>query len=581
MITRPRAALATLATVVSTLSLVPVTAVAHGSVRTPNGDRATDSRAVYLVGGAVASINPTRAMLKNKDFYLGGYGFGDDKIANKFQIPSTVGRYATGILGDGAHSRALMLSDRHNTIAMAQIETQGYFIEYKQGPFGIEDIRKDASAQIYALSLTEKHPAPVPSPAQILVDSDHSHGGPDTAGVWGGDPTSYLREVHNRTVKALVGAWKAMRPATLTYGVAHAGVQGETNMYPPSVNDDPLLTNQFSNDARNQVMDDEVRVIQARSVKTGKVIDTYVNYSSHPTVLGSDNTLVTGDYVGRLNLQIEKKYGGFGMDQVGTLGRTQPARTGCDNPKLKNAAANLCALDDYAKRVMVKIRYAVRHAKPLRGPATVALSSYLIQDLSDSPVLVGLEYAGSLIGVPGARALGYPWFTASLLGTTTYSGHIGKLLISGGPGEMYPQIVAEVRRDVPGMQGYLNIGTAGDFLGYLISPLSAYPEPIRRSMLSGNPPPLGDPDCGVAGLSVGCPDPIGNDNFFFNVSPTLGMRITCSLLRGAADTLGKPESLYLQKDSTCHLFANDLLSAPGDDTKFPAPKDMSKSMPHM
>ncbi|HEX3707924.1 MAG TPA: hypothetical protein VHV76_14960 [Mycobacteriales bacterium] len=573
-----RPAVILLAAAVCAISIVPA---AFASSSTRSKDQPA-KRAIYLVGGGVASINPTHAMLKNKDFYLGGYGFGDDKIANKLQVPDTVGRYATGILGDGAHSRALMLSDKHNTIAFAQIETQGYFISYKQGPFGIEDIRKDASAKIAALAATETAPAPVPSPAQILVDSDHTHGGADTVGVWGGDPTSYLREVRDRTVKALVHAWKVMQPATLTYGVAHAGVENELNEYPPSVGDEPLLTNQFSNDAHNQVMDDEIRVLQAHNPTTGKVLDTYVNYSSHPTVLDSDNTLVTGDYVGRLNLQIAKAFGGFGMDQVGTLGRTQPARADCTKTKLKKPARqHLCALDQYAARVMIEVRYAVRHAKAVRGPATVGLSSYLIQDVITSPVLLALEYGGSLIGVPGARELGYPWFTANLLGTTTFSGHIGDILVSGGPGEMYPQIVAEVRRDVPGMQGYMNIGTAGDFLGYLISPLSAYPEPIRRSVLSGNPPPLGDPACGVAGLSVGCPDPIGNDNFFFNVSPTMGMRVTCSLLRGAADTRGVPESAYLNKDSNCPLFRNDLQSAPGFDTDFPAPKDMSKQEPHM
>jgi hypothetical protein len=577
VITRPRAALITLAVAASTISLAPYAA----SARAPRVPHAEVKGATYLFGGAVTSINPTHAMLKNKDFYLGGYGFGDDKIANKYQIPSTVGRYATGHLADGAHSRAVMISDRHNTIALAQIETQGYFIEYKQGPFGIEDIRKDAAAQIYALAAAEKTHAPIPAPRQILVDSDHTHGGADTAGVWGGDPTSYLRMVHDRTVKALVQAWQRMRPAKLTYGVAHAGVENETNEYPPSVNDDPLLTNQFSNDANNQVMDDEVRVIQAHSPKTGKVFATYVNFSAHPTVLGDDNHLVTGDYVGRLNLKIQKAFGGFGMDQVGTLGRTQPARDGCTDPTKKGAAASICALDGYAARVMVKIRYAVRHAKPIAGPASVGMSSYLIQDVTDSPVLLALEYGGSLVGVPGARAIGFPWFTGPILSTTTFSGHIGKILISGGPGEMYPQIVKEVRRDVPGMQGYINIGTAGDFLGYLIAPLKAYPEPIRRSMLSGNPPPNGDPSCSVAGISIGCPDPIGNDNFFFNVSPSIGMRITCSLLRGAADTLGRPVSTFQQKYSTCHLFADDLLRAPGDDTKFPAPKDMSKSMPHM
>ncbi len=538
--------------------------------------------AIYLVGGAAESINPTPAMLAHKDFYLGGYGFGDDKIANKYQIPDTVGRYATGILGDGSHSRAIMFSDRTHTIAFAQIETQGYFIAYKQGPFGIEDIRKDAAAEIARLASREREHAPVPTASEILVDSDHTHGGPDTVGVWGGDPTSYLELVHDRTVKALVEAWQAMRPATLTYGVAHAGVAGETKEYPPSVNDDPLLTNQFSNDPRNQTMDDEIRVIQAHDPKTGKVLDTYTNYSSHPTVLDSDNTYVTGDYVGRLNDAMRKAFGGFAMDQVGTLGRTQPNRAECLEPNLKAfKAKQLCELDEYAGRVLLGVKYAVRHSQPVRGPATVGMSSYLIEDVIDSPVLLAVEYAGSLVGAPGARALGYPWFTANLLGTTTFSGHIGDLLVSGGPGEMYPQIVQAVRDDVPGMQGYLNIGTAGDFLGYLIAPLSSYPEPIRRSLFSGNPPPAGDPACKVLGVSIGCPDPIGNDNFFFNVSFTIGSRIECSLLRGAADTLGKPQSAYLSKDGECPLFANDLLNGPGADTKFPAEPNMIKTEPHM
>ena len=145
-----RPALALLAAVICASTFAP-TAFASDRHAAAKASRS----AVYLVGGAATSINPTRAMLKNKDFYLGGYGFGDDKVLNKYQIPATSGRYATGILKDGVHSRALMISDRHNSIAFAQIETQGYFISYKQGPFGIEDIRKDASAQIYALAAAQ------------------------------------------------------------------------------------------------------------------------------------------------------------------------------------------------------------------------------------------------------------------------------------------------------------------------------------------------------------------------------------------------------------------------------------------
>src|SRR3954454_2254663 len=203
------------------LSVVAVisAAVVPGAVAV-TAQTAPAQPAVYLVGGGVESINPTPAMLAGKSFYLGGYGFSDFKVANRKQIPGTSGRYATGILGDGAHSRAFAVSDKKHTIVLSQIETQGYFAAYKAGPYGINEIRKDASRAIAALAAHNPSATPVPTPSQILVDSDHSHGGPDTVGVWGGVPKSYLQLVHNQTVRAIVDAWKALRPATLSYGVA-------------------------------------------------------------------------------------------------------------------------------------------------------------------------------------------------------------------------------------------------------------------------------------------------------------------------------------------------------------------------
>jgi hypothetical protein len=209
------------------------------------------------------------------------------------------------------------------------------------------------------------------------------------------------------------------------------------------------------------------------------------------------------------------------------------------------------------------------------------MSSYLLLDPATSPTLIGLLYGGTVIGAPAARTVGYPWFTGDVLGTTSFSGRIGSLLISGGPGEMYPQIPAKVRHFVPGMQGYLSIGTAGDFLGYLIAPLDAYPDPIRRSVLSGDPPPTGDPKCAIGQVSVGCPDPIGNDNYFFNVSHTFGERLVCGLLRGAADQQGKPETTYTTKYRDCSAFTTDLGSPPGADTTFPEQPNQSKRFPHL
>ena len=70
----------------------------------------------------------------------------------------------------------------------------------------------------------------------------------------------------------------------------------------------------------------------------------------------------------------------------------------------------------------------------------------------------------------------------------------------------------------------MTAGLAGDQLGYLIAPYQAYPEPIRRSFFNQR------------GDEV---SPIDNDNYFFNVSHTMGDRVMCSLLRGAGETSGR------------------------------------------
>ena len=194
------------------------------------------------------------------------------------------------------------------------------------------------------------------------------------------------------------------------------------------------------------------------------------------------------------------------------------------------------------------------------------MHSYLIQDVTTNAPIYALSNGGFAAGAPILRQTTPPWFTGNIVGTTTYSGRIGDLLLSGAPGEPYPQIPQAVRDALPGMRGYLSLGTAGDFLGYLIAPADAYPEPIRRSLLSGDPPPAGD-ECEGVPSPVGCPSPIDNDTFFFNPSLTIGERIICSLLRGAGEVT---EAGQAPRDarSSCALFANDLLMPADADTTF-------------
>lgn len=516
---------------------------------TPSTTTVAASR--YLVGAAAESINPTQEMIDSGEFYLGGYGLSNGMIAGTVSFME--GRKATGILRDGIHSRALAVSDGRKALVTAQIETQGVFAAYKIGPYGIEDIRRDAAAA----AAKARPGGPELGPGQIVVDSNHSHAGPDTAGVWGGVPESYLQLLHDRTVAAIVKAYVSMVPATLSFGTAKGGVNGR--------DEGALISNQFSNDPANQAVDDELRVLQAKDV-AGKVIVTYLNFSAHPTVLGGGNTLVSGDYTGPLS-NLLAAAGGVGFAQVGTLGRTQPADRGCLDKTKKDAAASACSLDEYAGRVFARTRQALAAATPLTGKPVVDLHSYLIQDAATNAPIFALSNGGFAVGAPILRQTTPPWFTGNVTGTTTYSGRIGDLLISGSPGEPYPQIPLAVKDATPELRGHFSLGTAGDFLGYLIAPVpEAYPEPIRRSILSGDPPPAGD-DCSGLPSPVGCPSPIDNDTYFFNSSMTVGERIICSLLRGADDVLGG-ESARRDARPQCALFANDLAMAPDADTTF-------------
>jgi hypothetical protein len=115
---------------------------------------------------------------------------------------------------------------------------------------------------------------------------------------------------------------------------------------------------------------------------------------------------------------------------------------------------------------------------------------------------------------------------------------------------MYPQIPLKVRELMPGLRGYMTAGLAGDQLGYLIAPFEAYPEPIRRSFFDQK------------GDQV---SPLDNDNYFFNVSHTMGERVTCSLLRGAGDLFGRG-SAPREGDDRCALFANDAAEPADADT---------------
>lgn len=473
----------------------------------------------YKVGVADRSINPSaNGAFGGQPVYLGGYGFGSG--------PILTGRTADGILGPGIRVRAVAVSDGKRSMAVADIETQGWFAATKDGPYGLVDMRKRVQA-LTGGALTA---------GGTVIQSDHSHSGPDTMGVWGGVPVGYRQMIADRTVEAIVEAFRTMQPGTLYYGTAPGR---------------DLLSNQFDYDAANQAVDSDVRVLQARTA-SGRPFATLLNFSAHTTVLGSNNRKVSGDWVSAAAPQLERRFGGEGMTMVGTLGRTQPADRGCAAAPLPPAgpARDLCSIGAYAERVVERAEDAAVGAKPLGGDPLVEARSYLVQDLATNAPILGLNVAGQPAGAELNRAITPPWLTGNVLGTITGSARVGDVLLSTMPGEAYPQIPLKVRELVQA-RGYMTAGLAGDQLGYLIAPYQAYPEPVRRTFFNQR------------GDQV---SPLDNDNYFFNVSPTMGERVTCSLLRGAGEVFGRGATVR-DSQQGCAAFVNDALNPAGADVR--------------
>ena len=472
----------------------------------------------YRVGVASRAINPeVDGTFAGRPVFLGGYGIGGG-------TPFFEGRAATGVLGEGIHVRAFAVSADDGDFAIADIETQGWFAATKDGPYGLVDMRRQV----------ERRTGGALKASEVVIQTDHSHAGPDTIGVWGGVPVEYRRFIAQRTVDAIVEAHATRRAGRLFYGTADGR---------------DLLSNQFDYDPANASVDSDVRVLQARD-PAGRAFATLLNFSAHATVLDSGNTKVSGDWVQAVNPLLEQRFGGEAITIVGTLGRTQPADRGCADPGARtDDAKSLCAINAYAGRVVDRAAQAVAAAQPVAGDPVVAARSYLVQDVATNAVILGLELTDPL-GASVNRAVTPPWLTGNVLGSVTATARIGGVLLSSGPGEMYPQIPLKVAQLVPA-QGYMTAGLANDQLGYLIAPFEAFPEPIRRSFFNER------------GDEV---DPLSNDNYFFNVSHTMGDRVTCSLLRGAGEVLGQGLA-YRSRYDRCALFANDLLLPAGADAR--------------
>jgi hypothetical protein len=470
----PRGAWAALAVAVGV-----VLAAARPAIAAPSG-RVPAKPPVFEVGAAQESITPTSLV----GLYLGGYGIGPMHPAKSVLRPIY------------AHAMAIR-SGRH-TVVFAAIDVQGWFSAYQQGPYGLSDVRQAIAARFH-----------IPAD-NIVISSTHTHNGPDGIGVWGGVPTSYLAFVAHQLKAAIANAILGEQPARLVWGTED--VTGMCKTFGTSTN--PNEPN--GGDQADYPIDNELRVLQARAVGSGRVIATMVNFSCHATVYGPLDE-VSPDWPGATVTYLEHteqgatgSYGFPGSQaivMVGAVGHTWPAgvpaRFARPAVQLDPKADDNYPADHFGNAVGRAAVDALAHAHPVWGSDVGGVMSP-VAVVNDNPVLGAFLYAP----VPGYhidRSTAPPYTYGDVLVADAGTLRVGDLAFYSVPGEAYPSLLAALHEQVRARAGFL-FSLAQDQLGYVLLPAD------------------------LSGAAV-CST---TDEFFFTISPAFGAEVVRADRRAAA-----------------------------------------------
>ena len=142
----------------------------------------------------------------------------------------------------------------------------------------------------------------------IVMASTHTHAGPVTVKTFFNPDDSldqgFMDLVANAIEDSVATAWESREPSRVGVGSGH--VEG-------------IGVNRRSPDRKP--VDEEIGIIKVEDMSK-RLRAVLINYSCHPTVLGSDNLLASGDFPYFAIERIEKELGtgGFGMFVNGTQG---------------------------------------------------------------------------------------------------------------------------------------------------------------------------------------------------------------------------------------------------------------------
>ncbi len=316
----------------------------------------------------------------------------------------------------------------------------------------------------------------------VLISATHSHSGPS-----GWQERSHYGEEQNeplfdflveRFTESIVEAQENLRPAVLAFNKGHL---------------DDITRNRQGN---NTVIDPDVSVLKVQEPETREVIATLINFTGHPVILGSSNTLISGEYPGYASKVVEEAMGGVALFTQGACGDVTMRRSGDPHKEVER-------LGRVVAGVAIK---AAETAEPVEDAALFSCFEQVevplrdIQELDDAERLVEEAQArveeAEAENMPAAhvehiedlaskaqntRNVAYleeqlPGLLDAAAQSSVHVMQIGPLVMAGMPGEVFVEYALEMKQRVEASLGrpFILVGFANDYTGYIVTPRAAH-----------------------------------------------------------------------------------------------------------
>jgi hypothetical protein len=291
--------------------------------------------------------------------------------------------------------------------------------------------------------LCDKVRAKVPSipPQNILIGATHTHSAPDCYGFpdrtgKSGIDLDYVNDVCKKLADAINEAAGKLRPTKIKIATGRAKGKIAYNYY------------------AEKLYDPRCDVMQVIDTK-GKPFITLVNYACHPEVIGSEQGILSPDFVGPLYDRIKERGGGTGIFMNGALGGMVTADCrGLDGKDLRTWDECLRIgrlLADESLRI-------VSDARVLSNPHLYCASKTIVFPV-DSELLRA---------VVQASPLGFELRESHNISTQLNVINIANAQILTIPGEALPNIGYYLKRKMSGSHNFL-FGLTNDAFGYIIT----------------------------------------------------------------------------------------------------------------